>query len=150
MTLDLNVEHRDLGRSSEGAVSSEMTRQVVHQNKKQGRGFFLTLLILSGSAILFLAAFFFKGREIHIFTFQKFVVNKAFVTLLPREYALEEAEAVRKGVYDFYDGAKEGEVSDQALFQVSRRIQAIMADEKITDEEVQELLNLIERSRGEK
>ena len=89
-----------------------------------------------------------KGREIHNFTFKKFVINKALVTLLPPEYTLEEAERVRETVYRFYDNAKADQVSDADLLEVSNRIQRIMADEKITDEEVKGLLALIEEKKA--
>lgn len=84
-----------------------------------------------------------KGREIHNFTFKKFVINKALVELLPSEYTLEEAEQVRETVYRFYDNAKAEQISDADLLEVSNRIQAIMTDDKITDEEAKGLLALI-------
>ena len=111
--------------------------------KKAGRGFFLTLLTVSGIMILALYALFFKGREITIFTFKWFVINKALVQMLPREYTLEEAEAIRVSVYDFYERAWEGNIDDTALMQVSRTIKRIMRDNKITDQEAQDLVNLI-------
>jgi hypothetical protein len=84
-----------------------------------------------------------KGREIHNFTFKKFVINKALAALLPSEYTLEEAEHVRETVYRFYDNAKAEQISDADLLEVSNRIQAIMTDDKITDEEAKGLLALI-------
>jgi Ca2+-binding EF-hand superfamily protein len=91
---------------------------------------------------------YFKGREITIFTFQRFVINKAFMSLLPEEYTLEEAEDVRKQVYNFYDTAMEGEVSEQELLEVSTLIQSILADQKVEDKEVQSLLTLIDTGGG--
>lgn len=140
----MSIENRNIPGPSERVYASERVGPAVRKNKKQGRGFFLTLLIVSGIIILFLAAFGFKGREIHIFTFQKFVINKAFVSLLPREYTLEEAEAVRGKVYHFYEAAYDGGITDPALFEVSNRIQTIMGDERISDEEVRALLALID------
>jgi len=90
------------------------------------------------------------GREIHNFTFKKFVINKALVNLLPAEYTLEEAEQVRETVYRFYDDAKADQVSDADLLEVSNRIQTIMSDEKITDEEAKGLLALIEEKKAKK
>jgi hypothetical protein len=144
----LSIENRNISRPTEGIYASGRAGSAVRKNKKQGRGFFLTLLILSGIVILFLAAFSFKGREIHIFTFQKFVINKAFVSLLPREYTLEEAEGVRKKVYNFYEAAYDRGISDRALYEVSNRIQTIMGDERITPEEIQGLLLLIDEKAG--
>lgn len=144
----MSIENRNISRPSEGIYTSERAGSAVRKSKKQGRGFFLALLILSGIIILFLAAFSFKGREIHIFTFQKFVINKAFVSLLPKEYTLEEAEVVRERVYRFYDAAYDGGVTDLALFEVSNRIQTIMGDEQISHEEIQALLSLINEKAG--
>lgn len=143
----MSADHRKTARISEGTFPSEEIQTAGRKNKKQGRGFFLTLLILSGIVILFLAAFSFKGREIHIFTFQKFVINKAFVALLPEEYTLEEAERVREKVYTFYHEAYGVGISDPSLYQVSNQIQNIMGDNRITDEEVQALLALIEEKK---
>lgn len=115
--------------------------------KKSGKGFFITLLVVSGIAILVLYAFFFKGKAIAAFTFKHFVINKAFVRLLPQAYTMEEAEATRKHVYDFYTMASEGQVTEAALMKVSERMQRIMADDKITHKEVLSLTELIEASK---
>lgn len=114
------------------------------RRKRSGRGFFLTLLISSGMLILFLFLLFFMGRGMTVFTFKKFVINKAFVSLLPTEYTLEQAEAIREEVYGFYDSARENNVSDADLLRVSGMIQNIMGDERITPEEVAELRSLIQ------
>lgn len=98
--------------------------------------------------IVFLTVLAVKGREIHNFTFKKFVINKALVALLPSEYTLEEAEQVRETVYLFYDNAKANQVTDADLLEVSNRIQAIMTDDKITDEEAKGLLALIEEKKA--
>jgi len=115
--------------------------------RRTGKGFFITLLAVSGIAILLLYAFFFKGKQITVFTFKQFVINKAFVRLLPADYSLEEAEATRKHVYDFYTMASEGEVTDIALMRVSQRMKKIMADDKITHKEVLSLTELIEEQK---
>lgn len=99
--------------------------------------------------IVFLTVLAVKGREIHNFTFKKFVINKALVALLPSEYTLEEAEQVRETVYLFYDNAKADQVTDADLLEVSNRIQTIMTDDKITDEEAKGLLALIEEKKAE-
>lgn len=144
----MNADNRDIAPTSDSPFYAEKTAPAVGRRKRQGRGFFLSLLVLSGIVILFLLLFSFKGREIHIFTFQKFVINKAFVALLPQEYTLEEAERVRETVYHFYENAGRDRVGDAALFQVSNRIRTMMGDEKITHDEVASLLALIEKSKG--
>lgn len=132
--------------TTKGAVFPDKPK--ARKNRKEGRGFFLALLIVSGIVILCMTVVYFKGKEITIFTFQRFVINKAFMSLLPEEYTLEEAEAVRERVYNFYDTAMKGEVSEQELLEVSTRIQSILADQKVEDEEVQSLLTLIDTGGG--
>lgn len=113
--------------------------------KKEGSGFFLGLLIVSGMFIFFLGILFFYSREIALFTFKKFVINKAFVSLLPKEYTLEKAEATRAAVYDFYERAEAQGGLDTTVMRVSQNVQNIMADEKVTDEEVQSLMGLVRK-----
>ncbi|MBI3359428.1 MAG: hypothetical protein HY201_03460 [Nitrospirae bacterium] len=125
-----------------------MTRKKGQRALREGRGLFIALLVVSGICIVVLGVLFFSGRAITLFTFKKFVVNKAFVRLLPREYTLEKAELIRKQVYDFYDHAEEEGIPDTTVMRVSQKIQQIMADEKMTDEEVQSLLTLIEKGKG--
>ncbi len=110
--------------------------------RKEGRGFFIALLLTSG--ILFIALFVLFSKSFTLFTFKKFVVNKAFVSLLPKDYTLEQAEAVRERVYLFYDTAGERGLSDTAVFGVSRKMQEIMRDEAITHEEIESLFSAIE------
>ncbi|HIE64681.1 MAG TPA: hypothetical protein EYG28_00405 [Nitrospiria bacterium] len=111
---------------------------------KEGRGFFLALLIISGIIILCMTVVYFKEKEITIFTFQRFVINKAFMSLLPEKYTLEEAETVRIRIYTFYDSAMKGDVSEQELLEVSTHIKSILADQKVEDKEVQSLLARID------
>jgi hypothetical protein len=110
--------------------------------RKEGRGFFITLLLTS--AILFIALFVVFSKGFTLFTFKKFVVNKAFVSLLPKDYTLEQAEAVRGRVYRFYDTADERGLSDTAVFGISRKIQEMMSDEAITHEEIESLFSAME------
>lgn len=139
--------HNNPSPPSEGTLPLESRTATTRKPRKQGRGFFLTLLIVSGVVIVFLTILAVKGREIHNFTFKKFVINKALVALLPDNYTLEEAEHVRETVYRFYDNAKADQVSDADLLEVSNRIQGIMADDQITDEEAKGLLALIEEKK---
>lgn len=118
------------------------------RGKKEGRGFFLGLLTTSGIIIVFLGLITFQGKEIMIFTFEKFVINKALVSLLPEEYNLEKAEAIRKEVTDFYEAAAAEQISDVALFEVSSKIQVIIQDGQILEEEVLSLMALIRERRG--
>lgn len=116
------------------------------RSRKPGRGFFLALLTLSGLLVIALYTLFFQGRAVHVFTFKKFVINKAFVSLLPHDYTLEEAEAIREEVYRFYDQADK--LTDQSLSRVSLRIQKIMSNNVITQDEVTGLLILIKEQQA--
>ncbi len=118
------------------------------RKKKEGRGFFIGLLTLSGIIIFLLGLVVFQGKEIMIFTFEKFVINKAFVSLLPADYSLEKAEGVRKEVYDFFEAAAVDRVDDPALIAVSSRLREIIQDERVLDEEVVSLMALIREKRA--
>ena len=119
------------------------------KRRKAGRGFFLTLLTVSGLVIVFLVVVAYQGKEIYLFTYKHFVINKAFMTLLPREYTLEEAEAIRGEIIAFYEAAGENRIGDTALMAVSKKIADIMEDEAVSPSEVDALLALIrEKRRG--
>ncbi len=139
---------RDISQSSEGVLPLQNTVSPGKKPRKQGRGFFLTLLVISGIIIFCMTLLAVKGRALHNFTFKKFVINKALVTLLPAEYTLEEAEQIRQTVYQFYDHAQDDGVSDADLLEVSQRIKRILTDEKITDEEVKGLMSLIKEKKS--
>ena len=126
------------------SLSPSETPTATPVRRREGRGFFLTLLVTSGIVILFLWIFIFQGKAVSVFLFKKFVINKAFVSHLPREYTLEQAEALRGRVYNFYDEAAARGISDLNVYRVSQRLQAVMADEAVTDAEVQALLAEIE------
>jgi hypothetical protein len=116
---------------------------------KEGRGFFITLLTVSGAIILLLGLFAFQGKAFSVFLFKKFVINKAFVSLLPKEYTLEQTEAVRGKVYQFYDTAEDRHLPDSVVFGVGQKIQEVMDDEAVSDEEVQSLLAKIAEAEAE-
>jgi hypothetical protein len=107
---------------------------------RKGRGFFLTLIIGSGVVILALALLFFMGKRFFIFTWQKFVIEKAVVRALPPEYTLEEAERVRMALLAFYDAGARHEVSDEALYGLSQGIKDILADGRITKAEAEAMM----------
>lgn len=83
-----------------------------------------------------------------IFTFEKFVINKAFVSLLPADYSLEKTEAIRKEVVDFYEAASADKVDEAALIEVSTRLQEMIQDDQVLDEEVKTFIALIREKRG--
>lgn len=142
------MDNRETLQSPVTSLSARKNRSIVKRGKKEGRGFFLGLLTTSGIIIVFLGLITFQGKEIMIFTFEKFVINKALVSLLPEEYNLEKAETIRKEVYDFYEAAAAEQISDVALFEVSSKIQVIIQDGQILEEEVLSLMALIRERRG--
>ena len=112
----------------------------VRPRPRKGRGFFLALIIGSGAVILALALLFFMGKRFFIFTWQKFVIEKAVVRALPPEYTLEEAERVRMALLAFYDAGARHEVSDEALYGLSQGIKEILADGRITTAEAEAMM----------
>jgi hypothetical protein len=112
-------------------VAAESVRPSTTERK--GKGFFLTLIIGSGVVILALAFLFFQGKEFFIFTWQKFVIEKAVVRALPPDYSVEEVERIRQDLLAFYEAGKRRQVSDEALYGLSQGIQDILgrADQRI-------------------
>lgn len=119
------------------------------KRERKGRGFFLTLIIVSGILILGLAFLFFQGKNFFIFTWQKFVIEKALVRGLPPEYTVEQVEQIRQSLINFYDAARRHEVSDEALYGLSQGIQNILADQIVTKPEAEALMTFI-REHGPK
>jgi hypothetical protein len=124
------------------ALAAETTAPAKPRERK-GRGFFLTLIIVSGIVILGLAFLFFQGKNFFIFTWQKFVIEKALVRGLPLDYTVEEVEHIRKSLIDFYDAGRRQEVSDEALYGLSQGIQNILADQVVTKPEAEALMAFI-------
>lgn len=124
------------------AMAAETATQAKPGDHK-GRGFFLTLIIVSGIVILGLAVLFFKGKDFFIFTWQKFVIEKALVRALPPDYTVEEVEGIRRALIDFYDAGGRHEVPDAALYGMSQGIKAILADQVVTKQEAEALMAFI-------
>lgn len=127
------------------AVAADTTRPKVED--RRGKGFFLTLIIVSGIVILGLAFVFFLGKDFFIFTWQKFVIEKAVVRALPPEYTLEEVEQIRMALLDFYDAGKRHEVSDEALYGLSQGIKTILADQVVTRQEAEAMMTFVREHR---
>lgn len=125
------------------SLAAESTAPV-KPGERKGRGFFLTLIIVSGIVILGLAFLFFMGKDFFIFTWQKFVIEKALVRALPPEYTVEEVEGIRHSLLEFYDAARHHKVSDEALYGLSQGIQNILADQVVTKEETEALMAYVQ------
>jgi hypothetical protein len=124
------------------AVAAE-TAAPAKPGDRKGRGFFLTLIIVSGIVIVGLAILFFKGKDFFIFTWQKFVIEKALVRALPPEYTVEEVEGIRRALIDFYDAGGRHEISDEALYGMSQGIKTILADQVVTKQEAEALMAFV-------
>lgn len=124
------------------ALAAESTAPA-KPGERKGRGFFLTLIITSGIVILGLAFLFFMGKDFFIFTWQKFVIEKALVRALPPEYTVEEVEHIRRSLVEFYAAARRHEVSDEALYGLSQGIQNILADQVVTKAETEALMAFV-------
>ncbi|MFQ5455904.1 MAG: hypothetical protein ACE5EA_06845 [Nitrospirota bacterium] len=112
--------------------------------KKKGRRFFLFLLIIAGLMVFTFELYSFKMKDITIFLIQRFMIDDTFVKILSENYSQEEVKRIRNKAYHFYEMAKKGEkVNDDTLIDVSERLQEIIADKKVTDEEIKEFERLI-------
>ena len=118
---------------------------------RKGKGFFLALIIGSGLVIVALALLFFKGKDFFIFTWQKFVIDKAVVRALPPDYTVEDVEHIRHALLDFYEAGKRHEVSDEALYGLSQGIKEILArvDQRMprymTKQEAEALMTFVQQ-----
>jgi hypothetical protein len=119
--------------------------------EKRGRGFFIGLLSVSAVSILALLLMYYKGdfygKHVAIDAIEKVVTKDAFLRLLPPEEPAEQAREVQQRLISFYQAAKRGQISDEKLLNVSEMLKAMMADNRLTKEEVETLLKQIEEKR---
>ena len=104
---------------------------------KKGRGCFLTLLITSFFMMLILFVFYFKGREMTL-SFLQWGVERSFLEMLPSDYPPEKRQEVEKGLEELFRAVKKQRIPDSDFQVVIYEMQAAMADEKVTVEEVEE------------
>lgn len=111
--------------------------------RKPGQGFFLVLLSVGVVGMIVWWAITFRGRELTVMLFEEHIVRRVVPASLPPDYPPAEREAVVAAMAAFYAAARQGEMSDEAVVTVSRRLQESLADERITSDEVQGLLGLV-------
>jgi len=115
--------------------------------EKRGRGFFIGLLSVSAVSILALLLMYYKGdfygKHVAIDAIEKVVTQEAFLSLLPPEEAPDQAREVQQKLIAFYQAAKRGQVSDERLLNVSEMLKAMLADNRLTKEEIETLLTQI-------
>jgi len=116
--------------------------------ENRGRSFFLGLLSVSAVSILALLLMYYKGdfygKKVAISAMERIVTQDAFLQLLSPDFSPEQARQVQQKFIDFYSAAKQGKVSDEKLLNVSEMLKAVLADDRLTREEVDALLSRIE------
>ncbi len=111
------------------------------------------MTLLSLSAIVIFAIYHAARQEdrsenaSRISFYEKIAVNDAFISQLPAHYNSEQTQALRDAVTDFLNAAWADQVHKSALYEVSNKIETIMADQKIVEKEVQALLTLMQKRR---
>ena len=115
--------------------------------ESRGRSFFLGLLSVSAVSILALLMMYYKGdfygKRVAISAMERIVTQDAFLQLLSSDFSPEQAGQVRQKFIDFYAAAKQGKVPDEKLLNVSEMLKAVMADNRLTKEEVEAILSQI-------
>ncbi len=121
---------------------------MIRRRKKEGRLFFVSLLTLSAVVIIaiYLSIDGSSDANQHSF-YEKVVANKVFLDQLPNSYTQEQTVAIHTEVSNFYKAAWTDEVNKVVLYEVSHKIETMMADHQIVDGEVKTLLALIRNRR---
>ena len=116
--------------------------------EKRGRSFFIGLLSVSAVSILALLLMYYKGdfygKRVAIAAIEQVVTQDAFLQLLLHDFSPEQARQVQQRLTAFYSAAKQGRVPDEKLLNVSEMLKATLADNRLTKEEVEAILNRIE------
>ena len=116
--------------------------------RKQGSGFFLVLLTFALFGTIAWWALTFRGREVTILLFERQIVQRVLPASFPPDYPPAQAKQAVTAMEAFYGAARRGEVSDEGVVAVSRRLQETLADERLTPDEVEGLLKLAGRYQG--
>ena len=116
--------------------------------EKRGRGFFIGLLSVSAVSILALLLMYYKGdfygKRTAIAAIEKVVTQDAFLGLFSPDFPPGQAHQVQQRLAAVYLAAKQGQVPDEKLLNVSEMLKAMLADNHLTKEEVETILNRIE------
>ena len=116
--------------------------------EKRGRSFFIGLLSVSAVSILALLLMYYKGdfygKRVAISAIEQVVTQDAFLQLLSSDFSPEQARQVQQKLTAFYTSAKQGKVPDEKLLNVSELLKAMLADNRLTKEEIEAILGQIE------
>lgn len=118
--------------------------------RKQGSGFFLVLLTFTLFGAIAWWAFSFRGREVTIALFERQIVHRVLPASLPSDYPPVQAKQAVAAMAAFYEAARRGEVSDEGVVSVSRRLQETLGDERLTPDEIVGLLKLVRQYQGDR
>ncbi|NOY83490.1 MAG: hypothetical protein GXO96_01465 [Nitrospirae bacterium] len=124
---------------------------MIRRKKKEGGFFFIALLALSAGVIFLIYHTQGQAKEdenAQLTSFyEKFVVNEAFMAQLPKDYPEDATRAIREEVSDFYKAVWGDEVRKTTLYEVSGKMETMMADQRIEAQELHALLTLIRKRR---
>jgi hypothetical protein len=116
--------------------------------ERRGRSFFLGLLSVSAVSILALLLMYYKGdfygKKVAISAMEGVVTQGAFLQLLSPDFSPEQARQVQQKLTAFYSDARQGNVPDEKLLNVSEMLKAVLADDLLTKEEVEAILSGID------
>lgn len=112
--------------------------------QKKGKLFFLTLIVLSGMVVFSLLFLAFEGDRVTSYTIEKFVLNQDVIEkeFLP-EVSSEERQEILSELHRFFESAQAGFESKEKVALVGGKLRDMMADRKISREEVLELRGLL-------
>ncbi|HXC61925.1 MAG TPA: hypothetical protein VNV63_04555 [Nitrospiria bacterium] len=117
----------------------------------RGRSFFIGLLSVSAVSILALLLMYYKGdfygKRVAVAAIGNIVAQDAFLGLLSSDFSPGQARQIQQKLAAFYLAAKQGQVPDEKLLNVSEMLKAMLADNRLTKEEVEVILNRIEEKR---
>ncbi len=124
---------------------------MIRRKKKEGGFFFIALLAISAGVIFLIYLTQGQAEEDTMAQltsfYEKFVVNEAFIAQLPKDYPEDARRAIREEVSDFYKAVWGDEVRKTALYEVSGKMETMMADQRIEAQELHALLTLIRKRR---
>ncbi len=124
---------------------------MIRRKKKEGGLFFIALLAISAGVIFLIYHTQGQTKEdenAQLTSFyEKFVVNEAFMAQLPKDYPEDATRAIREEVSDFYKAVWGDEVRKTTLYEVSGKMETMMADQRIEAQELHALLTLIRKRR---
>ncbi len=111
--------------------------------RKRGYKFFLSLLAISG-VIMLATLMFFANIKTHITDFyQEIVVPRGIPEALPPDYPIEKAKHLVQTLHAFFGDANDGLYTDEQTLTMMGKVEEVLADRIITEQEAQALLDTV-------